>query len=132
MSITLALPYDADTYAAGAIALREARQVAESEEFAEAVIEAPKLLGIVDVTPGVVSIGLSVTVRTSASINQAPQRGYILVRFSERLSLTRKALICTIRQEASPRAAATARRHSRCIRCRRVQGSNCRLVAGWC
>lgn len=65
VSITLPLPYDADTDAAGVIALHEATQVAESEEFAAAVVEVPTLLGIVDVTPGVVTIGLSATVRTS-------------------------------------------------------------------
>ena len=32
-------------------------------EFAAAIIEPPKLLGIVDVTPGVVTIGLTATVR---------------------------------------------------------------------
>jgi small conductance mechanosensitive channel len=65
VNLTLPLPYDADTDAAGAIALREATRVAESEEFTGAVVVAPSLLGIVDVTPGVVSIGLSATVRTS-------------------------------------------------------------------
>lgn len=65
VSITLPLPYDADTDSAGAIALREATRVADSQEYAEAIVEAPTLLGIVDVTPGVVSIGLSVTIRTS-------------------------------------------------------------------
>ncbi len=65
VTITLPLPYDADTDTAGAIALQQANQVADSDAFAEAILEAPTLLGIVDVTPGVVSIGLSATVRTS-------------------------------------------------------------------
>ncbi len=62
--IDLPLPYDADADAAGAIALREATEIAESDEFAEAIIEPPQLLGIVDVVPGIVTIGLSATVRT--------------------------------------------------------------------
>lgn len=65
VTITLPLPYAADTDIAGEIALREATAVSESEEFSAAVLEAPNLLGIVDVTPGQVSIGLSATVRTS-------------------------------------------------------------------
>lgn len=65
VTINLPLPYDADTDSAGAIALREANRVADSEEFAAAMIEAPTLLGLVDVAPGVVSIGLSATIRTS-------------------------------------------------------------------
>ena len=65
VTITLPLPYAADADAAGEIALREATRVAESEEFAAAVLEAPNLLGLVDVTPGTVSIGLSATGRTS-------------------------------------------------------------------
>ena len=35
----------------------------QDEEFAAAIIEPPKLLGIVDVTPGIVTIGLTATVR---------------------------------------------------------------------
>jgi moderate conductance mechanosensitive channel len=63
VSINLPIPYDADADAAGAIALREATAVAESEEFAASVVQAPNLLGIVDVSAGIVTIGLSVTIR---------------------------------------------------------------------
>jgi small conductance mechanosensitive channel len=61
--IDLPLPYDADAAAAGDLALWRATDIAQDEEFAAAIIEPPKLLGIVDVTPGIVTIGLTATVR---------------------------------------------------------------------
>jgi len=61
--VDLPLAYDADVDAAGAIALQQATRVAHSDEFAGAVVEPPKLLGIIEVKPGVVTIGLSATVR---------------------------------------------------------------------
>ena len=64
VTINLPLPYDADTDAAGAIALQRATELAESEEFAAVIVETPRLLGIVDVAPGVVTIGMTATVRT--------------------------------------------------------------------
>jgi small conductance mechanosensitive channel len=62
--IDLPLPYDADADAAGAIALREATEIAQQDGFAASVIEPPKLLGIVDVTPGIVTLGLTATIRS--------------------------------------------------------------------
>jgi small conductance mechanosensitive channel len=64
VTINLQLPYDADVAKAGAIALEHATAVGNEERFAEAIIEPPKLLGIVDVVPGIVTIGLVSTVRT--------------------------------------------------------------------
>jgi len=64
VTINLPLPYDADAAAAGAIALRRATELAESEEFSAVIVEAPQLLGIVDLAPGVVTIGLNATVQT--------------------------------------------------------------------
>jgi len=69
--IDLPLPYDADADAAGAIALREATRIAEQDEFAGSIIEPPKLLGVVDVTPGIVTIGLT------ASVRAGDQDGYL-------------------------------------------------------
>lgn len=69
--IDLPLPYDADADAAGAIALREATRIAEQDEFAGSIIEPPKLLGVVDVTPGMVTIGLT------ASVRAGDQDGYL-------------------------------------------------------
>ena len=63
VTIELPLHYDADAERAGAIALAEATRVSQTEEFSAAVIEAPKLLGIVDVAPGVFTVGLSATIR---------------------------------------------------------------------
>jgi len=61
--IDLPLPYDADVDAAGALALQHATEIAQDEQFESAIIEPPKLLGIVDVTPGIVTVGLTATVR---------------------------------------------------------------------
>ncbi len=63
VTVQLPLPYDADTDRAGSIALDTARTVAGSADFADAVVEPPALLGIVSMAPGVVTIGLSATVR---------------------------------------------------------------------
>jgi small conductance mechanosensitive channel len=64
VTINLPMPYDADVGKAGAIALENATAVCQRDDFAEAIIEPPKLLGIVDVGPGMVTIGLVTTVRT--------------------------------------------------------------------
>jgi small-conductance mechanosensitive channel len=63
VNIDLPLPYSADATLAGHIALAQADQVALSEEFADAVVEPPKMLGIVDVAPGMVTIRITATVR---------------------------------------------------------------------
>lgn len=63
LTIDLPLPYDADAARAGDIALRQAELVASSADFADLVIEAPQMLGIVDIAPGVVTIRLTGTVR---------------------------------------------------------------------
>jgi len=63
VNIDLPLPYSADTTKAGYIALAQADQVALSEEFADAVVEPPKILGIVDIAPGMVTIRITATVR---------------------------------------------------------------------
>jgi small conductance mechanosensitive channel len=65
VTINLQMPYDADVSKAGAIALDKATVIGQREDFAEAIIEPPKLLGIVDVVPGIVTVGLVATVRTS-------------------------------------------------------------------
>jgi small conductance mechanosensitive channel len=64
VTINLQMPYDADVSKAGAIALENATAVGNQEAFAESIIEPPKLLGIVTVAPGMVTIGLVATVRT--------------------------------------------------------------------
>jgi small-conductance mechanosensitive channel len=63
VTVQVPLRYDADADDAGALALREALAVAGSEQFASSVIEEPKLLGIVAMAPGIVTIGLTATVR---------------------------------------------------------------------
>jgi moderate conductance mechanosensitive channel len=63
VTIDLPLPYEADTARAGDIALQQAQLVAGSADFADVIIEAPTLLGIVDIAPGVVTIRLTATVR---------------------------------------------------------------------
>lgn len=63
VNIDIPLPYAADTRKAGEIALAQTEAVAASEDFAEALIHAPRLLGIVDVAPGVVTIRITATVR---------------------------------------------------------------------
>jgi moderate conductance mechanosensitive channel len=65
VNLQIPIPYDADSARAGAIALEQATEVSQTEEFSAAIIEAPKLLGIVDVAAGVVTIGVSATVRVS-------------------------------------------------------------------
>ena len=63
VTVQLPLRYDADTDRAGGLALDAAQTVARSTEFADTVVEPPALLGIVSMTPGVVTIALSATVR---------------------------------------------------------------------
>jgi len=63
VNIDLPLPYSADATKAGHIALAQADQIAMSEEFVDAVIEPPKMLGIVDIAPGMVTIRITATVR---------------------------------------------------------------------
>jgi len=71
VNLQIPIPYDADSARAGAIALEQATEVSQTEEFSAAIIEAPKLLGIVDVAAGVVTIGVSATVRVSPDGVQA-------------------------------------------------------------
>jgi len=40
-----------------------ATEIAQDDQFESAIVEPPKLLGIVDVTPGIVTVGLTATVR---------------------------------------------------------------------
>jgi small-conductance mechanosensitive channel len=63
VTIELPMRYDADADAAGTLALEQATRIAELDDFAESILAAPKLLGIVAVTPGSVTVGISVTVR---------------------------------------------------------------------
>jgi small conductance mechanosensitive channel len=63
VTIELPLRYDADIDRAGVIAVDKATEVARTEAFADVMIEPPKLLGIVDVSPGTVTLGLAATVR---------------------------------------------------------------------
>ncbi len=63
VTIDLPLPYESDTARAGDIALQQAQFVASSADFDDVIIEAPALLGIVDIAPGVVTIRLTATVR---------------------------------------------------------------------
>lgn len=65
VSIEVPLPYAADAQRAGEIIVERATAVSQSEEFSAATIEAPRLLGIVDVAAGVVTVGLSATVRVA-------------------------------------------------------------------
>ncbi len=63
VTVQLPLRYDADTDLAGNIALDAALAVAGSGDFADSVVEQPRMQGIVAIAPGVVTIGLSATVR---------------------------------------------------------------------
>ncbi len=63
LGIDLPMRYDADTARAGEIALEQATAVAQSQDYAEAIVEGPTLLGITDIAPGVVTLGLAVTIR---------------------------------------------------------------------
>ena len=72
VSIDIPLPYDADTARAGAVALAAAESVAGAPDFAETVAEQPKLQGIVDVAPGVITIRLAATVRAGDEHSFAP------------------------------------------------------------
>ena len=63
VTVQLPLRYDADTDRAGGIALDAALAVAAAPDFADTVVEQPALLGIVAISPGVVTIALSATVR---------------------------------------------------------------------
>ncbi|MEP6560129.1 MAG: mechanosensitive ion channel family protein [Nakamurella sp.] len=63
VNIDLPLPYAADATKAGHVALAQADQVATSPEFVDAVIEPPKMVGIVDIAPGMVTIRITATVR---------------------------------------------------------------------
>lgn len=63
VSIELPLRYDADAERAGTIALEQAARIAQTEEFTDSIVEEPKLLGIIGVSPGTVTVGLSATVR---------------------------------------------------------------------
>lgn len=61
--IDLPLSYRADTAKAGEVALRTAKTVAESEEFADVLIKAPEMQGVVSMTSDAVTIRLVSTVR---------------------------------------------------------------------
>ncbi len=65
VTIPVTIPYDADTDRASAIALEQATAVAQAPEFEASVVEPPTLLGITDVAPGTITLGLQATVVTS-------------------------------------------------------------------
>ncbi|HEY5882975.1 MAG TPA: mechanosensitive ion channel domain-containing protein [Nakamurella sp.] len=64
VTIPVTVPYDSDTDRAGTIALQQATGVAESPEFEASILEPPTLLGITDVAPGTITIGIEATVLT--------------------------------------------------------------------
>jgi small conductance mechanosensitive channel len=65
VTVPVTVPYDSDTDRAATIALQQATGVAQSPEFEESVLVAPKLLGITDVAPGTITLGIQATVIAS-------------------------------------------------------------------
>ena len=65
VTVPVTVPYDSDTDRAATIALQQATGVAQSPEFEESVLEAPTLLGITDVAPGTITLGIQTTVIAS-------------------------------------------------------------------
>jgi len=64
VTIPVTVPYDSDTDRAATIALQQATGVAESPEFESSIVEPPTLLGITDVAPGTITLGIQATVVT--------------------------------------------------------------------
>jgi small-conductance mechanosensitive channel len=62
VTIPVTVPYDSDTDRAATIALEQAKAVAESPAFESSIIEAPTLLGITDVAPGTITLGVQAAV----------------------------------------------------------------------
>ena len=65
VTVPVTVPYDSDTDRAATIALQQAIGVAQSPEFEASVLAEPKLLGITDVAPGAITIGIQATVIAS-------------------------------------------------------------------
>ncbi len=65
VTIPVTVPYDSDTDRAAAIIQEQATAVAESPGFEDAIVEPPALLGITDVAPGTITLGVQATVATS-------------------------------------------------------------------
>ncbi len=65
VTIPVTVPYDSDTDRASTIALQQATAVAESPGFEASVVVPPALLGITDVAPGTITLGIQATVATS-------------------------------------------------------------------
>jgi small conductance mechanosensitive channel len=61
VTVPVTVPYDSDTDRAATIALQQATGVAQAPEFEDAVIEAPTLLGVTDVAPGTITLGIQTT-----------------------------------------------------------------------
>ena len=66
LNIDLPLSYRADAAKAGDLALASATKVAEEEEFADVIISAPEMQGVVSMTSGAVTIRLTTTVRAGS------------------------------------------------------------------
>lgn len=64
VTIPITVPYDSDTDRAATIALEQATAVAQTPQFESSVLVEPTLLGITDVAPGTVTLGLQATVVT--------------------------------------------------------------------
>lgn len=64
VTVPVTVPYDSDTDRAATIALQQAIGVAESPEFEASIIDPPKLLGITEMAPGTVTLGIQSTVTT--------------------------------------------------------------------
>jgi len=62
VTIPVTVPYDSDTDRAATIALEQATGVAESPKFEASIVEPPTLLGITDVAPGTITLGVQATV----------------------------------------------------------------------
>ncbi len=65
VTIPVTVPYDSDTDRAADIALEQATSVAQSPEFETSILQPPTLLGITDVAPGTITLGLQATVIAS-------------------------------------------------------------------
>ena len=62
VTVPVTVPYDADTDRAATIALQQAQGVAQSPQFEAAMVAEPTLLGITDVAPGTITLGIQATV----------------------------------------------------------------------
>lgn len=64
VSVDLVMPYDADTAKATQIAQERADDVADDTEWADKVVERPRVVGIAAVGPGTVTLRVTATVRS--------------------------------------------------------------------